>query len=395
MIIDYGFTLIGKSHVAKGSCCQDYHLVKRLENGWYIAAVADGVGSAKNSGVGSQIAVETVVSVCEEYMPWDYNIISIKSMMRTAYNYAFKSIIRESQKTGESIESYDTTLTMVIYDGHKIIYGHSGDGAIIGLNLYGEYISITQPQKGVDGVSVIPLRSGYTKWKIDAYEEELAAVLLVTDGLLENIFCPYLLRLIEDEKPKGTNRVYVPIATFFADPVGFLDDQTSVDDCKEILCDYLQGKDSYNAEEFYSRLEKIYRNILDRDSDELVNEIRTNNFPVVLMQGVQDDKTIVGLINTESIIERKEDKYYKEPRWNELQELWNKMAYPHLYKDSNDTEEKQPSKKTVSDEDVLSSDNSNDAMQPSMDTDNQVDELSDNDGSEKKGLMGIIGGLFS
>ena len=147
MIIDYGFSITGKSHADIGTCCQDNHKIKRLDNGWIIAAVADGVGSAAKSEIGSKIAVETVVSMCEEYMPWDYSLISIKSMMRTAYNYAFKQIVREAEKNGDPIEDYDTTLTMVIYDGHKIIYGHSGDGAIIGLNTFGDYIPITTPQK--------------------------------------------------------------------------------------------------------------------------------------------------------------------------------------------------------------------------------------------------------
>ena len=115
MLFDYGFSLIGKSHIAKGTCCQDNHKIKKLGNGWYIAAIADGVGSAVNSQIGSKIATETVVEMCEELMPWDYNTISIKSMMRTVYNYAFKRIMNEAEKTGNPIESYDTTLSMVIY----------------------------------------------------------------------------------------------------------------------------------------------------------------------------------------------------------------------------------------------------------------------------------------
>ncbi len=150
-----------------------------MNNGWYVAAIADGVGSAKNSHIGSKIAADTVVDFCSEYMPWDYSVIGIKSMLRTAYNYAFKQILRESEKSGEPIESYDTTLSVVIYDGHRIIYGHSGDGAIIGLTIYGDYIQITKPQKGDDMVSVLPLRAGYTVWSIDTYEEELAAVIMV------------------------------------------------------------------------------------------------------------------------------------------------------------------------------------------------------------------------
>ena len=172
MVLNYGFSITGKSHLKRNIVCQDSHKIKKMDNGWVIAAVADGVGSAENSHIGSKIAVETVVTFCEECMPYDYNVISIKSMMRTAYNYALKCIYREAEKTGNPVESYDTTLTMVIYDGHRIIYGHSGDGAILGLTQYGNYVEITSPQKGADLVSVLPLRAGYTQWVIDSYEED-------------------------------------------------------------------------------------------------------------------------------------------------------------------------------------------------------------------------------
>lgn len=326
MIVDYGFSLIGKSHIAKGTCCQDNHKIKKMDNGWYIAAIADGVGSAKNSQIGSKIATETVVSVCEEYMPWDYNVISIKSMLRTAYNYAFKQILRESQKSGEPIESYDTTLTMVIYNGHKIIYGHSGDGAIIGLNTFGNYVNISKPQKGLDGITVVPLRAGYTTWKIDTYEEELAAVLLMTDGMLD-IFCPYLLKDITN----GLDRVYVPIASFFGDPICFLEDENAVEKTKEIVNDFLNGDESFDARKYYSLLEKVYKKRVAGTADRLLDELKVNNYPLVLMQGVQDDKTVVGLINTEVEVDNREESFYREPDWQKLQDDWNRKAYPHLY----------------------------------------------------------------
>lgn len=66
MIFEYGFSVVGKSHIKKGTCCQDSHCIRKLENGWIIAAVADGVGSAKNSHIGSKIAAKTVVEFCEE-----------------------------------------------------------------------------------------------------------------------------------------------------------------------------------------------------------------------------------------------------------------------------------------------------------------------------------------
>lgn len=325
MIINYGFSLIGKSHVIKEVPCQDSHKIKKMENGWYIAAIADGVGSAKNSQIGSKIAVDTVVSFCEEYMPWDYNIISIKSMLRTAYNYAFKQILRESQKTGEPIESYDTTLTMVIYDGHRIVYGHSGDGAIIGLNSFGSYIPITKPQKGTDNVSVLPLRAGYTQWEIDNYEEELAAVLLMTDGIAE-AFSPYLLKDIEN----NTNRVYIPLVSFFADPAGFekeKDNEEIIQHIKYFLSDDKKFDDSM----FYSHIEKIYENRVPENKDNIIKKLRKNNFPIKLIKNVEDDKTLVGLVNTEIEVDNKEVVFYEEPDWKKLQEEWNRKAYPHLY----------------------------------------------------------------
>ena len=331
MIIDYGISTVGKSHIRKGICCQDSHYIKKLQNGWYIAAVADGVGSAKNSHIGSKIAAETVVEFCDECMPWDYNVISIKSMMRTAYNYAYKQILRESEQSGEPIESYDTTLSMVIYDGQRIIYGHSGDGAIFGLTTFGDYVEITRPQKSADGVSVIPLRGGYTQWVIDTYEEDLAAVLLMTDGMLETL-CHYLLR----DHERKTNNAYVPLASYFADPYGFCEEK--IDYVRKLIAKFVVADESYNADEFYDRLLSIYKKRASDEADEIIDTLKRSNYPVNLMQAEQDDKTIVGLINTDLPVDDKEAAFYSEPNWEELQEAWNRKAYPHLYAKKEDGE---------------------------------------------------------
>ncbi len=334
MILEYGFSVAGKSHIKKSTCCQDSHCIRKLENGWIIAAIADGVGSAKNSHIGSKIAAKTVVEFCEECMPWDYNLISIKSMMRTAYNYAYKLILKESKKSGEPIESYDTTLSMVIYDGQRIIYGHSGDGAIIGLNTFGDYIVITRPQKGVDGVSVIPLRSGYTQWVIDSYDEDLAAVILVTDGMLETI-CPYLLR----DHDKKIERAYVGLASFFADPSEISEANASV--IRDAICRFITAEEDYCVDEFYERLSVILKAHLSKGVDEIIEKYKKNNYPIVLMQNEQDDKTVVGLLNTGLALDNREADFYSEPEWDRLQEAWNRKAYPHMYdKEQESTAEK-------------------------------------------------------
>lgn len=322
MIMKYGYSITGKSHIMRGTGCQDAHKIKEMKNGWFIAAIADGVGSAKNSHIRAKIASDTVVDFCEECMPYDYNVISIKSMIRTAFNYALKKIHQEADSSGEPLESYDTTLTMVIYDGKRIIYGHSGDGAILGLTNYGNYVEITTPQKGKDLISVLPLRAGYTQWVIDTYNEDLAAVVLVTDGMLDTI-SPYLLKF-------NNQNIYIPLAMFFGDPYCF-GSKTDLRDIKE----FITADDDYHIEKFYDRIKKaLIKHFSNTAKAKTVcGNIKQNGYPIMLMNNQQDDKTVVGLINTDAVTENQNDEYYDEPDWMHLQELWNRKAYPHLYQE--------------------------------------------------------------
>lgn len=327
MILNYGFSIIGKSHITRDVCCQDSHRILKLENGWVIAAIADGVGSAKNSQIGSKIAVDTVVDFCDKYMPWDYNSTSIKSMIRTAYNYAYKQILKESENSGESVESYDTTLSMVIYDGSKIIYGHSGDGAIIGLNTFGSFVQITTPQKTTEEGYVYPLRFGYTYWDIGEYEEELASVILVTDGMLD-IFYPYKLRLIENE----TDDIYTPISMFF----------TGIEEnfSRKKIENFITYDNKYDKNDFYFELLEIYKKYITKEAQEIVELIKQSDVPAYLMSNVQDDKTVVVLKNSDLNVEAKSPCFYADPNWKLIEQEWIKKAYPHLYK-KNELDKKQ------------------------------------------------------
>lgn len=40
---------------------------------------------------------------------------------------------------------------------------------------------------------------------------------------------------------------------------------------------------------------------------------------------------MVGLINTDSVVDNREESFYQEPDWQKLQDAWNRKAYPHLY----------------------------------------------------------------
>lgn len=285
----YGMSLIGSSHIKKGSICQDASKAQKLINGWVVAAVADGVGSAKHSDIASKIAVDTVIQICNDRISKHTKMDELKSIILDAYKAAEKSIEDYVENQKDTITEYDTTLSMVVFDGQKIVYGHSGDGGIVGLTNDGKYIKITSPQKAEDNVCVIPLRAGENSWVIDECNEKLASVLLATDGVYDTFF-PYLLKGQQVE-------IYVPLVRYFMDNNCLMANENNISEIENRIKEYLQS-DAYGS--------------------------------------VTDDKTVMVVINPKIMPTFQDEQYYAEPDWNKLQLEWNKKAYPHLYKDLDD-----------------------------------------------------------
>lgn len=289
MLLYYGMSIAGSSHVAKGSPCQDSNCCKILPNGWIAAAIADGVGSAKHSEIASKMACDILIGTCEEQITEDTKFSEAKGVIAEAYKRADQRIKEYVSQSGDLITDYDTTLSAVIYDGKNLAFGHSGDGGIVALTYDGDYVKITEPQKAEDGICVVPLRAGETHWIFGECELAAASVLLATDGMYDS-FTPYLLKGQPVE-------LYIPLIRWFMD-------------------NYVIGITQENRQE----TEESRRRFLCGDS----------------CKSITDDKTILVVFNQDIMPKQKEDSYYAEPNWAKLQELWNQMAYPHLYKDKSE-----------------------------------------------------------
>lgn len=281
MIYSYGFSAVGSSHIKTGTVCQDAHKIEKLDNGIIIAAIADGVGSCKYSDVASSLAVDISVRVCADEIKSNGDSCDMAKVIEKAFTQAELEIDKRSLTEGHLITDYDTTLSLVIYDGKHITYGHCGDGGIIGLTTGGDYVKITEPQKK-ESIYVIPLRAGKDTWIIGIAKNEFAAVSLATDGVYD-VFFPYLL--------KGQSvEIYVPLVRYFMD------------------------NSIFNEQSIESAVKE--------------RELFINGEACA---SITDDKTIVVLVNGDVQSKEKEDSYYAEPNWDALQLEWNKKAYPHLY----------------------------------------------------------------
>jgi hypothetical protein len=281
MIFKYGFTVPGPKHIEEGDPCQDAHKITTLKNGWVVAAVADGVGSAAHSDVSAKLAVDNVTATVAGLMPDQWNVKSIMALLHTGFIVAQKEIEKEAKRQNRTLDYYDTTLTAVVYDGRQIVFGHVGDSGVLGLGSFGDYVTVTQVQKGKSANEVMPLRAGPDYWVFDYSEEEFSSILLWTDGLWQ-MFYPSKLR----------GGIYINFARQFMD------------------ANYI-GLTNANHEEVRKAFE-------DRiNGDDLIFE--------------PDDKTIIGLINCELFPQLKEPAYYDEPPWTKMKEDQVRGLYGDIY----------------------------------------------------------------
>lgn len=292
MIYSYGISLPGTYHIKHGIVCQDAHNIVLCGKDMAVAAVADGLGSAEHSDIGSKIAVAVAVECCRKNIAKKATDEQILDIMKGAFHTAQRAIEQEATSKDRPIEQYDTTLTLAVLIRDALYYGHSGDSGMIALTAQGRYEQVTHQQRDSEG-RVFPLF--FTdKWEFARFGKKVSGVLLATDGMLEIFFPMYI-------KNEDVN-IHVSLAQFFLDNRGLKIDKKGG-----------QEKVTASMKEFMSNI-----------PDEQVN----------------DDKTIAVLVNTsvKTNWKRQPKEYYQEPDWAELKrrhdEAWRRQAYPGLYKDT-------------------------------------------------------------
>lgn len=332
-MITYGFSIQGKSHKSRGVVCQDASEALLLNGDWYLGVVADGVGSAANADIGSKTAVNSLYEYCKKNISSNMSVFELKEMLEDGYEYAFGQIELCARETGNSIESYDTTLSSVLYDGEKVIYGHAGDGGIL-VRLYNGIIKpITQRQKGVDGSSVIPLRGGNRTWEFGIFEEKTAAVLLATDGMLDGVLQPVLLNLPKDKitLARGNfpkNNAYITASEFFMNPYSVYLNE-NIRDKDSFIEKFVEGSFGDLAEnEFMNCMKNAYVKMFGLQKAEVIcKEIEEYVYAAKTIENVTDDKSIVCIINEKVNVTPQDICYYREVDWQWKQSCYQAFLY--------------------------------------------------------------------
>lgn len=307
----------GRSHICSGKSNQDAYCVMPLED-MYIAAVADGVGSCKHAEIASSLAVERVCHFIRENFPIDATPISVKSMLRTAFNRALKDIHKDAEKNNDStMRDYQTTLMVVVYhyESQRGYYAHVGDGGIFGLKRDGTFTPLTIRQQTDDGY-VIPLSAGYQFWEISELTEDYATLVITTDGVADKlrnasveggIYVP-LMMLFDPYVVQYLKRVNVNYSKLFAEP------------------DSISRHIIHNA--IYRALRKEY-GFKKATALNIVSSIKQGAL-IETLKSIQDDITAVCIYNAEILPKAREPKYYMEPDWKNIYAKRRKLLYPDV-----------------------------------------------------------------
>lgn len=196
-----GASVKGNGHIQSGMPCQDNNKFEDLGNGWGIAIVADGAGSAAHSEIGSKVVVERGVLHFKELIEkegWMKNNALPTDIEWLQRSYSILKTIRNevvmvADKNKVEPKSLSSTCLVVIYTPIGLLAAHVGDGRMGYKTMSGEWKSMMTPHKGDEANQTLFLLSDF--WDIPNYvqsgvlvpesiviREQVKAFTLMSDG---------------------------------------------------------------------------------------------------------------------------------------------------------------------------------------------------------------------
>lgn len=182
-----GASEIGTSHVRQGTPCQDAHGSVLMSPEFLVAAVADGLGSAPNSGEGASLAIteslRLVAEAAATHAPESDD--EWQDLFERAFLAARTGLEAAAATTNLPVESFDTTLILAVATPSHIVAAHVGDGAVIGWVDEDVILTISSPERHeflnfVTPITVANLRRAI---RHSVFTGRIQGICLMTDGL--------------------------------------------------------------------------------------------------------------------------------------------------------------------------------------------------------------------
>lgn len=206
MLIHYEASVTGPSHKLQGRSNQDCCCVRVVEvpraeetldaaesceapaapapRQVIVAAVADGVSSMILSGEGAHLASEAAVDAAAEAFVRGELVPGDASALKGVFERALRAVADVAAgEPAADIASFACALCLVVWDGAHVWYGNAGDSGAIAVDAAGAPFALTHLHRGPLSCQVFPLHDTY-HWEF-GFAAGAAGVLMATDGMLE------------------------------------------------------------------------------------------------------------------------------------------------------------------------------------------------------------------
>ncbi len=183
-------TVIGTSHVAAGSECQDRHLCKEIQTPYgpvLLLLVSDGAGSAAKSAVGAQLVCEVLQDQALQFFSEEGEVDHVNARLIANWIQLFRDeIILQADSDGISEREYACTLLGAIIGLHSAALFQVGDGAIVYSTANGPAHSLAfWPERGEyeNTTYFVTQASFFDQLQFAHIQETITDVALLSDGL--------------------------------------------------------------------------------------------------------------------------------------------------------------------------------------------------------------------
>lgn len=225
----YQASVPGTSHLALGIPNQDSFAVRIVRSGWsstcvapggtrvrrvrgdefVVAAVADGLGSAELSDLGSAAAATAAVealSLSAATYPGLAGIDDLK--LEGVVHRALTAVNRKAAEVGADPAALATTLALCVWDGYSVAWACAGDSGIVGLFADG-YHPLCRMDRAGHRNTVFSL-SADDHWRF-GMAEGVEGLVLATDGMLEQFVPGFVMSASEADGDLANVEVNDPL----------------------------------------------------------------------------------------------------------------------------------------------------------------------------------------
>jgi hypothetical protein len=178
----------GTSHRKTGAPSQDAHQWQTTPEGYLVAAVADGAGSARCAELGAQVAAQAAVDALaaqsRNFPPADFHP-AWQGLLQETLGEALAALQVAAEQQEVPVNELATTLIVLVAGPGVIAAAQIGDGATVIHQTDGQLLTLTVPRGGeyLNETLFVHSRNALEQAQIVIWNGDLASLAMFTDGL--------------------------------------------------------------------------------------------------------------------------------------------------------------------------------------------------------------------